>query len=218
MEERKEIVIIGTAYPFRGGLATFNERLARQFMAEGHRVEIITFTTQYPSVLFPGKTQLSNETAPTDLRIRRAVHSCNPLTWWKVGRELRKQRPDLVICCYWMAFFAPAFATIERIVKRNGHTKCLALVHNMIPHEPTILDKLFAPAFVRNTDGFVALSKSVVEDIRRVERSQKSEVRNQKSEVRNQKSEVRNQKSEVRNQKSEVRSQKSDVRGVLAIG
>ena len=138
-------------------------------MAEGHSVEIITFTTQYPSFLFPGKTQLSSETKPTDLRIRREIHSCKPLTWWKVGRELRKQRPDLVICCYWMAFFAPAFATIERIVKRNGHTKCLALVHNMIPHEPTILDTVFAPAFVRNTDGFVALSKSVVEDIRRVE-------------------------------------------------
>jgi len=170
LNDKLNIVLLGTAYPFRGGLAAFNERLARQLMAEGHRVEIITFTTQYPSFLFPGKTQMSTEAAPTDLSIRRAVHSCHPLTWWKVGRELRKQRPDLVICCYWMAFFAPAFATIERIVKRNGHTKCLALVHNMIPHEPTILDKLFAPAFVRNTDGFVALSKSVVEDIRRVER------------------------------------------------
>ena len=169
MKDKLNIVLLGTAYPFRGGLAAFNERLARQLAAEGHRVEIITFTTQYPSFLFPGKTQLSTEAAPTDLRIRRAVHSCNPLTWWRVGRELRKQQPDLLICCYWMAFFAPAFATIERIVKRNGHTRCLALVHNMIPHEPTILDKLFAPAFVRNTDGFVALSKSVVEDIRKVE-------------------------------------------------
>lgn len=86
---------------------------------------------------------------------------------------MRKQCPDLVICCYWMAFFAPAFATIERIAKRNGHTRCVALVHNMIPHEPTVLDKLFAPSFVHNTDGFVALSKSVLTDIDKLGGKQK---------------------------------------------
>ena len=164
-------MIVGTAYPFRGGLATFNQRLAQQFQAEGHKVEIITFTTQYPNFLFPGKTQYSTEQAPAGLSIRRAVNSCNPLTWVRVGRQLRKQRPDLVICCYWMAFFAPAFATIERIVRRNGHTRCIALVHNMIPHEPSILDRLFAPWFVRQTDAFVALSQSVVNDIEKIEKS-----------------------------------------------
>ena len=180
MADSLHIVIVGTAYPFRGGLATFNERLARQFMAEGHQVELITFTTQYPSFLFPGKTQFSSESAPADLTITRAIHSCNPLTWLKVGHQLRRQKPDLVICCYWMAFFAPCYATIERIAKRNGHTKCIALVHNLIPHEPSILDKLFAPWFVRQTDGFVALSQSVVDDIKKVE-SQKSIVERPKT-------------------------------------
>lgn len=165
MQQPLNITIVGTAYPFRGGLATFNQRLAQQFQQEGHKVEIITFTTQYPSFLFPGKTQYSTEAAPADLNIRRAVNSCNPLSWVHVGHQLRKQKPDLVICCYWMAFFAPAYATIERIVRRNHHTRCIALVHNMIPHEPTLLDRLFAPAFVRNTDGFVALSQSVLTDI-----------------------------------------------------
>jgi len=165
MSKPLHITIIGTAYPFRGGLATFNQRLAQQFMEEGHKVEIITFTTQYPNFLFPGKTQYSTEQAPAGLSIRRAVNSCNPLTWWRVGQQLKKQKPDLVICCYWMAFFAPAYATIERIVRRNGHTKCIALVHNMIPHEPTLLDRIFAPAFVRHTNGFIALSQSVLTDI-----------------------------------------------------
>ena len=59
-----KIILLGTSWPFRGGLATFNERLAKQFMAEGHDVEIWTFTLQYPSFLFPGKTQYSKEPAP----------------------------------------------------------------------------------------------------------------------------------------------------------
>ena len=167
------IVILGTAYPFRGGLATFNERLARQLQAEGHQVEVITFTLQYPSFLFPGKTQYSTEDAPTDLLISQQVNSCNPLNWIKVGHRIRKMQPDLLITCYWMAFFAPCYSIIERIAKRNGKTRCIALVHNMIPHEPSILDKLFAPLYVRSTDGFVALSESVVQDIDHLDRNNK---------------------------------------------
>ena len=167
------IIILGTAYPFRGGLATFNERLARQLQAEGHTVEVITFTLQYPSFLFPGKTQYSTEDAPTDLQISQQVNSCNPLNWIKVGHRIRKMHPDLLITCYWMAFFAPCYSIIERIAKRNGKTRTIALVHNMIPHEPSILDKLFAPFYVRSTDGFVALSESVVQDINRLDKNHK---------------------------------------------
>ena len=167
------IVLLGTAYPFRGGLATFNERLARQLQAEGHQVEVITFTLQYPSFLFPGKTQYSTENAPTDLLISQQVNSCNPLNWIKVGHRIRKMQPDLLITCYWMAFFAPCYSIIERIAKRNGKTRTIALVHNMIPHEPSILDKLFAPFYVRSTDGFVALSESVVQDIDHLDRNNK---------------------------------------------
>ena len=168
-----KIVILGTAYPYRGGLATFNERLARQFQAEGHDVEVVTFTLQYPSFLFPGKTQYSNEVAPTDVRIKRWVNSCTPFNWVSVGRKIRKMQPDMLITCYWMAFFAPCYGIIERIVKCNGKTRCLALVHNMIPHEPSLLDKLFAPFYVKSTDGFVALSDSVVKDIDKLDKCRK---------------------------------------------
>ena len=167
------IILLGTAYPFRGGLATFNERLARQLQAEGHQVEVITFTLQYPSFLFPGKTQYSSEQPPTDLHITQRVNSCNPFNWLRVGRYIRRQQPDLLITCYWMAFFAPCYSIIERIAKRNGKTRAIALVHNMIPHEPSLLDKLFAPFYVRSTDGFVALSDSVVQDINHFDKNNK---------------------------------------------
>lgn len=160
-----KIIILGTAWPYRGGLATFNERLARQFMSEGHEVEVWTFTLQYPSFLFPGKTQYTNEPAPKDLVIRRELNSCNPFNWIKVGKAVRKAAPDLLICCYWMSFFAPSYGLVSKMAQRNGKTRCVALVHNMIPHEPSILDKLFAPYFVKRQNGFVALSESVVKDI-----------------------------------------------------
>ena len=168
-----KIIVLGTAHPDRGGLATFNERLARQFMSEGHEVEVWTFTLQYPSFLFPGKTQYTNEPAPQDLLIRRKLNSCNPFNWFRVGRAVRKAAPDLLICCYWMSFFAPAYGLVSRMAKRNGKTRCIALVHNMIPHEPTILDKLFAPYFVKSQNAFVALSESVVGDIDNLDKAGK---------------------------------------------
>ena len=164
-----KVIILGTSWPYRGGLATFNERLAKQFVSEGHEVELWTFTLQYPSFLFPGKTQYTNEPEPKDLVIRRVLNSCNPFNWLRVGRMVRKAAPDMLICCYWMSFFAPAYGLVSRMAKRNGKTRCIALVHNMVPHEPTILDKLFAPYFVKSQDGFVALSESVVKDIEKVE-------------------------------------------------
>ena len=175
-----KVIILGTAWPYRGGLATFNERLARQFVSEGHEVELYTFTLQYPSFLFPGKTQYTTEPAPADLTIRRVLNSCNPINWLRVGHAIRKAAPDMLICCYWMSFFAPAFGLVSRIARRHERTRCIALVHNMIPHEPNILDKLFAPYFVASQDGFVALSESVVGDIEKVE-SQTSRVKRPKT-------------------------------------
>ncbi len=159
-----KIIIVGTAFPYRGGLAAFNERLAHEYVHEGHEVEIITFTLQYPAFLFPGKSQYSTETAPADLKITRRINAVNPLNWVKVGREIKRKSPDQVIFCYWMAFMAPCFGTIARYA-RAPKTKILALIHNMIPHEPTILDKLFPKYFVDSMDGFVAMANSVIMDI-----------------------------------------------------
>ena len=64
-----KIIILGSAHPLRGGLATYNERLAKAFQDEGHDVTIYNFSLQYPSILFPGKSQYSTDAAPADLKI-----------------------------------------------------------------------------------------------------------------------------------------------------
>ena len=170
-----KIIIVGTTYPFRGGLAAFNERLAREYIQQGHEVEIFTFSLQYPSFLFPGKTQFSSEEAPTDLKIHRTINSVNPLSWLLTGRKIKKLNPDKVIFCYWMAFIAPCFGTIARIV-RSPKTEIVALIHNMIPHEPTILDKLFPKYFVNAMDGFVAMADSVIEDVKYFDANSKPKI------------------------------------------
>lgn len=162
------IVIIGPAYPFRGGIALFSERLAQQFQSEGHEVEIITFTTQYPNILFPGKTQFSDAVAPNNLKISRKINSTAPPNWLKVGKQLRKAQPDVVIFNYWMPFFAPCFGTIARQIKKNQHTKLLAITHNVIPHEKRIGDSALTKYFATKIDGFVVMSQQVMDDLKTV--------------------------------------------------
>lgn len=165
-----KIAIVGTAFPYRGGIAAFNERLAAQFRSEGHEVEIFTFTKQYPDFLFPGKTQYSESPAPADLTIHRCINSTNPFNWIKTGKRIDRGGFDLVLFAYWMSFFAPCYGTIARRIHK---TKRVALIHNMMPHEKSLLDRLFPPYFVKSMDGFVALSASVLEDVKRLDHRNK---------------------------------------------
>ena len=161
-----KITIIGTAYPYRGGLAAYNERLARQFVNEGHDVTILTFTLQYPGFLFPGKSQFLEGPPPSLLTIERKVNSINPFNWISVGYKIKKQRPDLLIIKYWIPFMAPCFGTIARIAKSNRHTRVISILDNVIPHEKRPGDKILTRYFTGCIDGAIAMSKSVLDDLR----------------------------------------------------
>jgi glycosyltransferase involved in cell wall biosynthesis len=166
MPDPKHIIILGSAYPLRGGgLSTFNERLAREFMAARHRVTIYTFSLQYPSFLFPGKTQYSTEPAPIDLDIKVAVNSINPLNWLQVGRELRTLKPDLLLVRYWIPFLGPALGTICNIVKKNKHTSVVCIADNVIPHEKRPGDHILTNYFLRSAHAFITMSEQVMSDL-----------------------------------------------------
>lgn len=165
MNPQRKIAIIGPAHPFRGGLATYNERLAREFIHKGYEVTIYTFTLQYPSFLFPGKTQYSESPAPKDLDIKICINSMNPFNWLKVGRMIRRLKPDIAIIKFWIPFMGPCFGKIARAIKKNNHTKIISIIDNIIPHEKRIGDRCLSKYFVKVVDGFVAMSKSVLDDI-----------------------------------------------------
>lgn len=160
-----KIVILGTAWPYRGGLAVYNERLAREFAVEGDDVTVYTFTLQYPSFLFPGKTQFSTEPAPKDLRIVRSLNSVNPFSWIKTGRAIKRMEPDILIIKFWLPFMGPSLGTAARITRHNGKTRVVSILDNIIPHEHRPGDRLMARYFTRSVDGFIAMSESVLDDL-----------------------------------------------------
>jgi glycosyltransferase involved in cell wall biosynthesis len=164
------VVIIGPAHPLRGGLASFNQRLAVAFQDAGMQTEIYSFSLQYPSFLFPGTTQYSSEPAPENITIHSVINSVNPLNWIKVGRKIKEQKPDFILVRYWLPFMGPALGTILRQVRKNKHTKIICLADNVIPHEKRPGDIAFTKYFMKAVDCFITMSDKVMSDLRLFEK------------------------------------------------
>lgn len=165
--KKPKLIIIGTSWPFRGGLAAYNERLAAEYQRNGYEVIIYTFTVQYPNFLFPGKTQMADWEAPGDLEIRQKINSINPFNWIRVGNQIKREKPDLVIIKYWLPFMGPCFGTIARRVRKNNLTRIITILDNIIPHEKRIGDRLFTRYFIKPIQAFVAMSDSVLVDTKK---------------------------------------------------
>lgn len=161
-----KIIILGPAYPYRGGLASIMHTMAREYQQRGHEVKIYTFSVQYPSILFPGKTQYVDGPAPADLHIERVMNTVNPLNWISLGLRLKRERPDMVLMKYWTPFMAPCFGTIARIARTNGVTKVVCQIDNVEPHESHIIDKPCNHYYLRGVDGFVYMSEQVHRELK----------------------------------------------------
>jgi len=165
MTAKRKIVIVGSAYPLRGGLSAYNERIAKAYLDNGDSVIIYTFSLQYPNFLFPGKTQFSSDPQPKELDIKVKVNSINPFNWFKVGKEIKKLNPDIVIIKFWIPFMAPCLGKIARIIRKNKHTKVISIIDNIIPHEKRAGDFFLAKYWVKSVDGFVVMSRAVLDDL-----------------------------------------------------
>jgi D-inositol-3-phosphate glycosyltransferase len=126
------IISLGPAYPYRGGPATFNDRLAQQFKAEGHNIEIFTFRLQYPRILFPGKTQYTDGPVPQGIKITRQLNSINPFNWLATGLKIKNKKPDILLIRYWLPFMSPGLGTVARIVRSNRHTVVICIFESIL--------------------------------------------------------------------------------------
>ena len=165
-----KVIIIGPAWPLRGGLATFDQRLCKAFQEEGGDCSIYSFSLQYPGFLFPGTTQYSTDAPPEGVIIHSVINSVNPLNWLLTGRRIKKESPELIVVRYWLPFMGPALGTILRQVKKNGKTKVVAITDNVLPHEKRPGDRAFTKYFLKPCDAFVTMSDAVMKDLREFEK------------------------------------------------
>lgn len=158
-----KISIFSAFYPFRGGIAQFNASLFRA-LEKKNQVKAFTFKKQYPNFLFPGKSQFVSDNDVADkIPAERIVSTFNPFTYFKASRIIRKSEPDIFITNYWMSFFGIFMGLFSS--KLPDGTKKVAIIHNLIPHEPRFFDKWLNRFFVKRYYCFVVMSDSVEKDV-----------------------------------------------------
>lgn len=165
IERTMYIIILGTAYPLRGGIAHYNALLYQE-LKKKHRVEIITFKRQYPALLFPGKTQVESSGELLRVPSEALLDSINPVNWIAVGNEIRRRTPDLLIMKYWLPFFGPCFGTVARTAKKGTNTRVLYICDNVVPHEHRPGDRVFTSYAFGAGDFFIVQSDAVERDLK----------------------------------------------------
>ena len=163
MRVKKKVLLLGPAYPYRGGIADTQNYLAQNLSRLGHEVLVYTFKYQYPKLLFPGKTQYSSVPMPKGIDIKRKIHSINPINWIKISNEINHYDPDIVLFRYWTPFLAPCWIWIAK--RLSSKIKKIALVDNWIPHDKKPWDKTMNDLFGKTMDAFVTLSNAVAKEI-----------------------------------------------------
>ena len=159
-----DYLIIGPAYPFRGGIADTQHELAKALQKKGKKIELLTFTKLYPKVFFPGKTQLSDQTRPEKLIITQQIHAYNPTKWTSTIRYICSRSPKVVVFRYYNPFLALSYAWIARNLPNS--IKKVALVDNWIPHETSWIDKKLNLLFSKYLDCISSLSLFVANQIK----------------------------------------------------
>jgi D-inositol-3-phosphate glycosyltransferase len=163
--QQQKVIIVGPAFPLRGGIANFNEALCRAMNTAGIDTKVLSFSLQYPDFLFPGKTQFDTGRGPQDIVIETKINSINPFNWLKIAKQIKKEKPDFVVFRYWLPFMGPCLGTIAKRIKQGTNIKVIAITDNVIPHEKHFGDRMLTKYFIKQCDGFITMSQAVLNDL-----------------------------------------------------
>ncbi|MGD1044802.1 MAG: glycosyltransferase [Bacteroidota bacterium] len=163
-----KIVLIGPAYPIRGGNALFVAYLYES-LAATNDVQVISYSRLYPGFLFPGVRQ--TDISGVAIKKHPATHiiDCiNPFTWWKAAHHAASANPDMLVFTWWNPFFGFIVRIIASTFKRHTKKPVVIIAENVISHEGRWIDVFLTKIALQTADRFLVLSKVVEEGIKKL--------------------------------------------------
>lgn len=166
MVSRKKIVLLGPAYPYRGGNAMFIQYLVES-LTERFDVTLINYSLLYPDFLFPGKTQFDTSAKQIKAPVsERLINSVNPLSWWRTAQRIKELNADLVCFDWWNPFFGPCHRGISALIRSHYKGRMLWITENFISHEARAADMMLTRLGLHHADYFLTLSSKVENDLK----------------------------------------------------
>lgn len=161
-----KIVLVGPAYPLRGGNALFVAHLY-DALSQNNHVTVISYSRLYPGFLFPGVRQVDISGVAMKKHPSKAVIDClNPFTWIKAAGMAAGINPDLLVLTWWNPFFGPIVRTIASLYKRKTGKPVVIIAENMVSHEARWIDTYLSTMALKLADRFLVLSGVVEQEIR----------------------------------------------------
>ncbi len=158
--------IVGPFPPYRGGIAQFSQRMLETLQSSFPEDEFIkiSYRRLYPSILFPGTSQMEPGTDDPGKPTAPNIDSCNPLAWITARGALEDMGLDSMVIQWWHPFFAPAL-----LASLPGRIPSAAICHNVVPHESFPLSGFLAGRFLSRMKLSVVHSESDLEEAERLE-------------------------------------------------
>ncbi len=172
-QKKKKIIIVGPAYPYRGGNSLFVS-FVFDALKDSFDVKIYNYKLLYPTFLFPGTTQFDNSNvlikkAPNE----RIVNSINPFNWISTALKIKNENADLVVFDWWHPFFGVCHFTISTLIKKYYKRKILFITENVVSHEGNFIDRSLTRLGLLYASNFLALSEVVEKELRTISKSKK---------------------------------------------
>ncbi|PCJ81462.1 MAG: hypothetical protein COA49_05055 [Bacteroidetes bacterium] len=164
------IAIASTFFPYRGGIAQFNDQMVSALKANGHKVKCYNWSRQYPALLFPGVAQTVSGTVRPISSPEAPMDSISPNSWRKTAKAILSEgEVDMVLLPFWHSALAPALRGVARAInKLSPNTKVVALMHNATSHDGKASDKWLTRRFLNRVDSCITLSQSVTDSVHKL--------------------------------------------------
>lgn len=159
------VVIVGPAYPFRGGIAHYTSALTQRMIERGHPTTLISFRRQYPRWLYPGLSDTDPSQTYQSVQAQYLLDPINPISWWRTARTIAGLKPDLVVIQWWTTFWALAYSAVTWLLRKMS-IRVHHLAHNVLPHELRLGDRFLTRWALRNSAGCVVWNETDAERLR----------------------------------------------------
>ena len=160
IKKSPRVTLIGPSWPFRGGIAKYTTRLAEVLYQKGHLVDFITPVKQYPSWLYPGKSDQDPHACP-QLEFSKPLFSyLEPWTWPNVVRAVRGSPCEKVLIPFWSSAHLPFL----NYLYRHLSVPSVTILHNLFGHDSGMLARFLTRKVLKRSQHFLCHSSEIAMD------------------------------------------------------
>ena len=149
------VLLVGPHSSARGGIAQFNAHLKTALQPQS-RVREMVFSRLYPRWTRAGRAEIPSPGGTAERG--SGLVAWRPWTWWRCGRLIRKDPPDVVVIQWWHPAFAPSTAYISLVARKAG-ARVVFVCHNAFPHERFPAARLLTRGALQRADSILTLSQ-----------------------------------------------------------